>query len=233
MNTPPDEIVQLPRGATPVAWRRHARARRVSLRIDHRGGRVIVTLPKRAGRPAGMALLMTHADWVAERLAALPDAIPFADGALVPLHGIAHRIRHTPTLRGGARAEAGEILVGGDAAFLSRRVSEFLRTAALRAMRALVAEKSSRLGRAATRVTVKDTRSRWGSCSARGVISFSWRLVMAPPFVQDYVAAHEVAHLAHMNHGPRFWAAVSELTSHTEPALSWLRREGPSLARVG
>ena len=138
MNTPQDETVQLPRGATAVVWRRHARARRVSLRIDHRGGRVIVTLPKRAGRPAGMALLMTHADWVAERLAALPDAIPFVDGALVPLHGMAHRIRHTPKLRGGARAEAGEILVGGDAAFLTRRMSDFLHAEALRAMRALV-----------------------------------------------------------------------------------------------
>lgn len=233
MSTPPDETVQLPRGATAVVWRRHARARRVSLRIDHRAGRVIVTLPNRAGRPAGMALLMTHADWVTERLAALPDATPLVDGALVPLHGMPHRIRHMPRLRSGTRAEADEILVGGESLFLGRRVSDFLRAEALRAMSALVAEKAPRIERIATRVTVKDTRSRWGSCTSQGVISFSWRLVMAPPFVQDYVAAHEVAHLAHMNHGARFWAAVSLLTPHTEPALAWLRREGAGLARVG
>ncbi|MGC8477205.1 MAG: M48 family metallopeptidase, partial [Acetobacteraceae bacterium] len=219
--------------ATDVVWRRHARARRVSLRIDHRAGRVIVTLPNRAGRPAGMALLMTHADWVRERLSALPEATPFADDALVPLHGVPHRIRHILGLRGGTRAEAGELLVGGEPAFLARRVADFLRAEALRSLRALVAAKERPAGRTATRVTVKDTRSRWGSCSAQGAISFSWRLVMAPPFVQDYVAAHEVAHLVHMNHGARFWALVTALTPHTAPALAWLRREGARLGRIG
>ena len=233
MNTPPDETVQLPGGATRVAWRRSARARRVSLRIDHRAGQVVVTLPNRAGRNVGVALLMTHADWIVDRLAALPNAVPFADGAAVPLHGLPHPIRHCPGLRGGTRAEGGEILVGGRPEFLARRVADFLRAEALRALRVLVAEKTARCGVAATRITVKDTRSRWGSCAANGAIAFSWRLVLAPAFVQDYVAGHEVAHLRHMNHGPRFWALVDQLTPHAATAIPWLRGEGTRLVRIG
>jgi predicted metal-dependent hydrolase len=83
------------------------------------------------------------------------------------------------------------------------------------------------------RVTVKDTSSRWGSCAANGNLAFSWRLVMAPPFVQDYVAAHEVAHLRHMNHGAGFWGLVAGLTPHMDEAMRWLKRDGPALLRIG
>jgi predicted metal-dependent hydrolase len=227
------EILALPGGPARVEWRRSARARRVSLRIDPRGGAVVVTLPPRAGRTAGMALLMNHADWVSQRLAALPGAIPFTDGAWVPLHGQDHCIRHIPGLRGGSRAEDGMILVGGDPAFLARRVGDFLRAEARRRFVALATQKAEQADVVARRVTVKDTRSRWGSCAANGNLAFSWRLVMAPEFVQDYVAAHEVAHLRHMNHGPRFWSLVEDLTPHTDAAVAWLRTQGPRLLRVG
>src|SRR3954454_996385 len=92
MDLLPPELLALPGGSARVEWRRSARARRVSLRIDPRDGAVVVTLPPRAGRPAGIALLMTHADWVADRLAALPNLVRFADGVLVPLSGVDHRI---------------------------------------------------------------------------------------------------------------------------------------------
>jgi predicted metal-dependent hydrolase len=170
---------------------------------------------------------------VAQRLAALPGATPFADGAVVPLHGVAHRIRHVAGRVGGVWVEAGEILVAGDAAFLPRRVADFFRAEARRSLSALVAAKAGLARVTPQRVTVKDTRSRWGSCAASRNIAFSWRLVMAPRHVQDYVAAHEVAHLRHMNHGPRFWALVGELTPHTDAAVSWLHENGPRLLRVG
>jgi predicted metal-dependent hydrolase len=83
------------------------------------------------------------------------------------------------------------------------------------------------------RISMKDTRTRWGSCAADGSLAFSWRLVMTPDFVQDYVASHEVAHLKHMNHGKRFWALVNRLTPHTATAIPWLRAEGFRLLRVG
>lgn len=232
------EIVPLPGGMARVQWRRSARARRVSLRIDPRDGAVVVTLPLRAGRPAGVALLMDHADWVTRRLAALPGAVPFEDGALVPVEGVEHRIRHMAPeqlsgRRGTAWLEQGEIQVAGDPEFLPRRVADFLRAEARRRLSALVAEKVAASGLKPSRITVKDTRTRWGSCATSRALAFSWRLVMAPRFVQDYVVAHEVAHLRHMNHGPRFWALVDTLTPHTRTAMRWLREEGPRLMRVG
>ncbi len=233
MESRTSELVALPGGPALVEWRRSARARRVSLRIDPRGGAVVVTLPPRAARTAGVALLLNHAEWISARLAALPGAVPFADGAALPLHGTEHRIRHVGGLRGTVRIEAGEILVAGDAAFLVRRVGDFLRAEARRRFGELAAGKAAAAGLVPGRITVKDTKSRWGSCSARRHLAFSWRLVMAPPHVQDYVAAHEVAHLRHMNHGPRFWALVHELTPHHAAAVAWLHAHGPKLLRVG
>ena len=237
------EIVALPGGEATVHWRRSTRARRVSLRIDPRDGAVVVTLPPRTSRPAGMALLMDHAEWVTRRLAALPGAVVFEDGASVMLCGVEHRIRHMPARRGTAWLEAGEILVAGDAAFLARRVGDFLRLEARRllavlvmeksGMAGLVAEKATLAGLRASRITVKDTRTRWGSCASSRALAFSWRLAMAPRFVLEYVVAHEVAHLRHMNHGPHFWALVATLTPHTQEAMRWLRDEGPRLMRVG
>lgn len=229
----PAEILSLPSGPARVQWRRSARARRVSLRIDPRRGAVVVTLPPRAGRRAGMALLMDHADWVAERLAALPRAIVFADGAEVPLAGTPHCIQRVAAGRGGAWIAGETIMVAGAPEFLPRRVADFLRAEARRRFSALVAAKAGAAGLTAKRVTVKDTRSRWGSCAPDGTIAFSWRLVMAPTFVQDYVAAHEVAHLKHMNHGARFWALVEQLTPHTQAAIAWLRAQGAGLLRIG
>ena len=233
MDAVASEVLSLPGGPARVQWRRSRRARRISLRIDPRGGAVVVTLPPRTGRNAGMALLMSHAEWVARRLAALPGPVAFTDGALVPLHGVEHRVRHSPALRAGVRAAGGESLVSGDAAFLPRRLGDFLRAEARRTLAALVADKAAAAGLRPGRLTVKDTRSRWGSCAANRNLAFSWRLVMAPAYVQDYVAAHEVAHLRHMNHGARFWALVAQLTPHSDAAIAWLRTHGPKLLRVG
>ena len=227
------ETFALPGGNAQIQWRRNARARRVSLRIDPCGGNVVVTLPPRAGRSAGVALLMTHANWVTDRLAALPQAIPFTDGAMVPICGVPHRVRSMPAARRGVWIADGEICVSGSPEFLGRRVLDFLRQEARRRLAALTAEKTALAGLKAHRIAIKDTRSRWGSCAPDGSIAFSWRLVMAPEYVQDYVAAHEAAHLRHMNHGKRFWALVSKLTAHAETAIPWLHTEGARLLRIG
>jgi predicted metal-dependent hydrolase len=227
------EVLELPQGPTSVQWRRSARARRVSLRIDPRSASVVVTLPARVARSAGLALLIDHAAWVADRLSALPSVVVFAEGAMVPVAGVLHLIRHMPGGQGGAWLEAGEIHVSGDRAFLARRVGDLLRIEARRRLAAMVAVKCANAGVTAARVVVKDTRSRWGSCTPDRTLMFCWRLVMAPILVQDYVVAHEVAHLRHMNHGPRFWVAVAELTPHTDAAVAWLKREGVGLLRTG
>ena len=233
MEAPPPEMLELPTGPVPVEWRRSVRAQRVSLRIDPRIGTIIVTLPMRASHRAGMTLLLNHKDWLASRLAALPAAVGFTDGAIIPIAGQPHRIHHDPTARGGAFLREGELVITGAAEFLRRRAHDFLRREAARRLAALVAEKSALGGLHPKRITVKDTRTRWGSCAADGSLSFSWRLVMAPDYAQDYVAAHEVAHLRHMNHGPKFWALVDHLTPHKTPAMEWLRSEAPRLLRIG
>lgn len=229
----PSETVTLRSGRARVEWRRSSRARRISLRIDPSEGSVVVTLPPRAGRAAGLTLLRDHADWVADRLAALPDSAPFVAGALVPIGGALHRIRHRPGARGGAWLEDGELHVTGGSEFLGRRVRDFLRAEAKRRVASVIARKTTTLGQAPRRLTVKDTSSRWGSCSSDGSLAFCWRLVMAPDFVLDYVAAHELAHLRHMNHGPLFWTLVEELTPYSATAIPWLKQEGPRLLRAG
>ena len=216
-----------------VQWRVSTRARRVSLRICPKLGAVVVILPPRAGRRAGLSLLKEHSAWVMERLAALAPAVEFAPDATVLLGGTPHRIRHDPAARGGAFLDGAEIVVSGEAAFLRRRVGDFLRSEARRRITARLPGHAEVLGVKPRGVRLKDTRSRWGSCAPDGTLAFSWRLVMAPDWVLDYVVAHEVAHLREMNHSARFWAHVERLTPHREAAVEWLRVEGPALLRVG
>lgn len=216
-----------------VRWRRSARARRVSLRIDARAGAVVVTLPPRAARRAGTALLATHAAWVRERLAALAPRIALAPGSELPFGGVAVVVRADAAQPAGVGLAPGAIVVGGDAAGLGQRLADFLRAEAQRRIRVLVAGHAALLGAAPRRIRLKDTRSRWGSCAPDGTLAFSWRLVMAPDWVLDYVVAHEVAHLRELNHGPEFWALVDQATPHRAAAVAWLKANGPGLLRVG
>ncbi|WP_165943450.1 M48 family metallopeptidase [Roseicella aquatilis] len=216
----------------PVRWRRSSRARRVSLRIDARAGEVVVTLPPRANRRAGIALLTTHAAWVRERLAALAPHIPLVPGSEVPLGGLRHVIRHDPAAAGVALA-SGALIVGGPEEGVVAQLAAFLKAEAQRRIRVLAAGHAALLGVAPKTIRLKDTRSRWGSCAPDGTLAFSWRLVMAPDWVLDYVVAHEVAHLKELNHSARFWAHVELLTPHRDAAVEWLRVNGPALLRVG
>lgn len=233
MPVPQRETLTLTTGPTEVLWRRSTRARKISLRIDHSGGGVIVTLPSRAAQAAGMALLRDNAAWVADRLASLPRPVLLANGAIVPIDGLPHRIRHVPEGRRGAWLEPGSLLVSGAPEFLARRVADFLRAEARRRLSALAVAKAAVGDLSLRRVVVKDTRTRWGSCTADHTLMFCWRLVMAPPHVQDYVVAHEVAHLRHMNHGHGFWTLVAQLTPNRSLAMHWLDTHGAGLMRVG
>ncbi len=217
----------------PVRWCRSTRARRVSIRIDPRAGQVVVTLPMRAARRAGMALLTTHAAWVMQRLSALAPPVEFVPGAEVMIGGVPHVIRHDPAARGGAFLVGGAIVVSGQPEFLARRVKDFLRAEGKRRIAVLAEGHAAALGVTFRAIRLKDTRSRWGSCAPDGTLAFSWRLVMAPDWVLDYVVAHEVAHLRELNHSPRFWAHVERLTPNREAAQDWLRDNGPALLRAG
>ncbi len=226
-------MLLLPSGETPIRWRRSRQARRISLRIDTRAGAVVVTLPPRAAREAGLELLRIHSSWVAGKLAALPGHVMFEAGGSVALNGVPHVIRPAPETRRGVWVESGEIRVSGEPAFLARRVLDFLRNEARTTLGACTRRIAAASGLLPRRLVIKDTSSRWGSCSSDGVVMFSWRLVMAPPEIQHYVVAHELAHLRHLDHGPGFWAQVALLTPHQARAEAWLRLHGPALLRTG
>ena len=223
----------MPEVACAVRWHRSARARRVSLKISPREAAVIITLPMRAARRAGMALLNEHAAWVTQRLAAIEPPQALAPGASVLIGDIAHPIIHAAQRRGGAVLEDGALVVTGAAEFLPRRIADFLRAEAGRRIATAVAPHAQALGVRPRAIRLKDTQTRWGSCAPNGNLAFSWRLVMAPGWVLDYVVAHELAHLREMNHSPRFWALVETRTPHREAATAWLRTNGARLLRVG
>ncbi len=216
-----------------VAIRRSARARRIAIRVDQAIGGAELVLPPRASKRDGIAFLKERADWLVDRLGALPAFVPFGDGVVLPYRGVDHLISHEPSARRGVWSEAGRICVSGQADYLARRLHDWLRRDARAAVSPLVVEKAARLGRRAGRISIRNQKSRWGSCSSTGNLSFNWRLVLAPPEVLDYVVAHEVGHLAQPNHSPAFWTVVDRLSEYTDFGRAWLRENGADLFRYG
>ena len=222
------------RHAVPV--RRSDRARRMTLRIDSRRGEPVLTLPKRISLAEAERFLSRHAGWLESRIGRLPDAVPFVDGGLFPLRGEPTQIMHRPG-RGTVRlctqsAEPG-VIVHGQKEHLGRRLTDWLKDQARRDLTGAVDGHAAALGVAPAAIRIRDTGTRWGSCSSRRNLSFSWRLVLAPPHILNYLAAHEVAHLREMNHGPKFWQLVALLDPDYREAEAWLKREGTGLFAVG
>jgi predicted metal-dependent hydrolase len=222
-------------GTVPVRVSMHPRARRMALRIDPQGEAVDLVLPPRSSLNRALAFFEANRPWLETHLAALPPRTDFAEGALVPVLGVPHRIRHMPQSHGQGPVwiEGDEILVSGDPVHLARRVRDYLRERAKRELSTRARQLAESIGRKVARVTVRDTRTRWGSCSASGNLAFSWRLVFAPEEVLDYVVAHEVAHLVHMNHGVRFWRLVEKMSPDCSRQRNWLNRHRAHLLRIG
>jgi predicted metal-dependent hydrolase len=225
--------IQLGGLAMTLLVRRHPRARRASLRISADGEVVIVVLPRHARLEDGVAIAREHAEWIRTRLQALPERVPFADGAVLPVHGRPRIIRHIRARRARVREEDNVLVVGGGSEGLPRHIEIWLRGEARRLMTERAGALSERLGHSPAHISIRDTRSSWGSCSSTGALSFSWRLILAPPEVLDYVVAHEMAHLAQRGHGPQFWRTVARLTEHMDAGRAWLRRHGRGLFRYG
>lgn len=213
--------------------RRNPRARRSSLRISADGEGVIVVLPGRKRLEDGVAIAREHAEWIRDRLQALPRRVPFADGAVLPVHGRPLVVRHIQGQPARVWETGDMLVVGGEAESISRRIEAWLRGEARRVLTERAAAQAQSLARCPSRISIRDTRSRWGSCSSTGVLSFSWRLILAPPEVLDYVVAHEMAHLAQRGHGPEFWRIVAQLTGDVDAGRAWLRRHGRDLFRYG
>ncbi len=221
-----------------VRLRRHRQARRYTLRIQAATREVVLTMPPRGSLKEAREFAEKHGGWIAARLERLPEAAPFAHGTVVPLRGLAHRIVHRRSVRGTVWTELDPhaqrlLCVAGETAHIERRVMDYLKREAKRDLEAAVRRYTERLAVSFRRVSVRDQSSRWGSCSTTGVLSFSWRLILAPRYVLDYLAAHEVAHLLEMNHSPRFWRLVLRVCPDAHRAKAWLDRHGTDLHRYG
>ena len=240
----------------PMLLRRSTRARRFSLQVSEARRGAVLTMPPFSSFTDAEEFLSRHLDWLKERVADLPEPVPFTDGAIIPLRGLAHLLRFAGLVRrrgvvwveepedarvapawpASARVATerlSRLHVSGAEEHAPRRLLDWLKRQAHFDLKLRVDLHAKRLSLMPKRIVVRDQTTRWGSCSTTGALSFSWRLVLAPPFVLDYLAAHEVAHLAHMNHGPRFWAVVARTMPRHEEARDWLRQHGSSLHSYG
>ncbi len=174
------------------------------------------------------AFLTDHEAWLRGQLQrSARQAV--GEGTTLPIRGETVAVRIMPRVR--PHLSGATLVVPGPAGRAGPQVAAWLREAARAACAGAVDAHAARLGRPAGRISLRDTRSRWGSCTATGDLMFSWRLAMAPPAVLDYVVAHEVAHIAELNHSDRFWAVVRRLCPGFEAERDWLRRNGAALHR--
>jgi predicted metal-dependent hydrolase len=220
-----------------VAIRRSPQSRRFTLRVRAPTRDVLLTMPERASLKAAREFAERHSAWIGARLARLPRPVVFAPGETAPLRGVDHAIVHRPHARGVVWVEQGEggplICVAGEGPHVSRRVADFLKREARKDIEAAVLRYAKALGVRPKSLAVRDTVSRWGSCSSEGRLSFSWRLILAPPNVLDYLAAHEVTHMVHLNHSEKFWTLLCRICPDTNRAEGWLKAHGASLHRFG
>jgi len=226
-----------------ITVRISGRAKRVGLRLDPAGERAVLTVPWGAPLDRAVRFAQDQAGWLAWNLAKQPKRIVFEDGAVIPMLGREIRLRHRPDQRRGVWLQGGEpdndanplpeLCVSGEADHMARRVTDWLKRRAREEISPRARAHARTLDRRVAKISIRDTTSRWGSCSSRGGLSFSWRLVLAPEEVLDYVSAHEAAHLVEMNHSPAFWRLVGQLVGDWEPQRRWLKRHGAELHRYG
>jgi predicted metal-dependent hydrolase len=230
---PRRELLRIDGRPVAVTVRLNPRATRLIVKVHPSTGEVSVVAPSKRALDSAMEFARSESSWIARRLAHVPEPIDLEPGALIPYRGENHVVHASS--RGTAPVwidrSTHAIRVSGQSEHAPRRLLDFLKREARRVLDARTGEFAARIGVQPKRITVRDTASRWGSCSTTRAISFSWRLILAPPFVLDYVVAHEVAHLRYMNHGTRFWNLVRYLVGDVERPQDWLNQNGPHLHR--
>lgn len=214
-----------------VRVRRNPRARRISVRVDAGDGSIALTVPWHTSVERGIGFVRGQRDWLKARLAAIPDRVEFAPGSRFSFMG--QQVMVARAERGPTHLADGVLHVAGAPEFAARRVRDWLKAQARRTLAEKAHALAARNGRKVAAIRIRDTRTRWGSAATDGTLAFSWRLVLAPPEVLDYVVAHEVAHLTHMNHGAEFWALVARLCPGFEQPRQWLAANGAHLLRHG
>lgn len=221
-------------GSPPVEvhLKRSSRARRFSLRVSRLDGKVTLSMPLRAREGEALAFLQGNEGWLRQTLSAMPASAlrSVAHGAVIPVEGTELVI--TPATGRGVRVEGDRLLVPGDPATVGPRVAAWLKVLARDRLAAASTRYAGLVGRSYATLAIRDTRSRWGSCSPDGRLMYSWRLILAPPQVLDYVAAHEVAHLVELNHSPAYWRVVTGICPDWRRHRDWLKSHGSGLHRL-
>ncbi len=227
----PDVTVELDGRLAVVKLKRHATSRRMVLRLARDGENFSLTLPKRQSLASAKTFLDASTLWMQNTLAHRGRKLADAPADTVMLRGVALRIHKVEKLRGLVQLDetTNTLHVPGGEAHWHRRLTDWLKREAEQDLRQASTDYAAKMQTHFSKLSVRDQQSRWGSCTSDGALSYSWRLVLAPPFVLDYVAAHEVAHLREMNHGPRFWRLVLTHCPHTRAAKQWLKSNGHSL----
>lgn len=213
------------------------RARRLSIRIDGRAGEAVLVAPSERKLAEVVAFARTKSAWMRERLSERPEGAPLEPGAVIPLFGVPTRL----VAVGGAGAarlidgpDGAVIQSGGEGEAFARRIENLFKRLARQVLVERTEHHLRTLGQRPVKVSIADTKSRWGSCSPHNrSIRYSWRVIMAPPAVADYLAAHEVAHLVHADHSPAYWSVVQRLVGDHRPFRKWLRDHGAGLHAVG
>lgn len=223
----------------PVRARINKRARRLILRVDSLTGIVHLTSPSKRALPEAMRFARERALWIKEQLSAGPVATQFEEGGLCPYRGVNHVIKRQGAPRSRIKAsephtgEEPELTVGGEAEHLNRRLVEWLKRQARQTLVTQSDYYCDKLGVRRGKIRIGDTRTRWGSCSEDGTLSYSWRLILAPSFILDYVAAHECTHLVHLNHSPAYWRLLATLNVDAREAKDWFQDYGDGLFAWG
>ena len=212
-----------------IIVRTSPQAKKLSLRVDSKARMPALTIPKYCSKKKAVAFVKDNILWLERQLQKLPETKPFQDKDKISLFGQIYKIKHNPKTRSGVFIQDNIIYVSGDAEFLSRRVKDFIKTEAKKHFLSLSRRKAKRIDCQVNNVVIKDTRSRWGSCSTNNNINYNWRIALAPTEVIDYIVSHEVAHLEHQDHSRNFWNCVKKLCPKYLVGKNWLKTSSKEL----
>ncbi|HEY1837763.1 MAG: SprT family zinc-dependent metalloprotease [Rhizomicrobium sp.] len=229
------ELLRIAGETVPITLRMNPRARRMIVKVHPSTGEVSVVAPSRHSLNNALDFARSEREWIAGKLEHVPPPVMLGLGAKIPFRGEMHVIRKGEGRRTPVwvdrEGEEPVLRVSGQSEHAARRVLDFLKREARKSVDSRAAAYAEAIDVKPRRITVRDTASRWGSCSTGRSLSFSWRLIMAPTFVLDYVVAHEIAHLRHMNHGPRFWELAGSMVADVARPQRWLNQNGSALHR--
>jgi len=232
MSTTSQHFIALGDITLPIQIRRHPSSRRIVLRYHARQNHIGMTLPRYTSIKQGLDFAHAQRNWILKQLSNHPSRIAFCDGQSIPIFGQACTLTHVGG-RGVITREENRVLVPGDAAFMARRVEQWLKAHMRETVVPLVQEKAKLLEVRVAKISLRDNASCWGSCNHSGNLSFSWRLVLAEPEILNYIVCHEVAHLRELNHSDRFWRLVASICPHWEASRDWLKKHGHTLHAYG